>query len=257
MLNYIKSEFYRIFHSKEVYVLTIIFTGLLTAYNVILHLCQKLPYFQYANTRHSYGMIDMSMGVFIYLIIVICSMLDGSSIKNMKNSAAFGVNRNVIYFGRVIVHSCICLIMYLYLMGLHFFLGKWLLEDSGAEVAQIFIRSAIVCIPMFLGVVAAYHCIVFMNKNNLVSAVIMIIILDIMPRVMSLVGYKISQVKKISDMFMYNLMQVKFTETATGYVREYTWNTEAGVIRCIIAGISAVAIFSLIGVKYFQKKEIR
>lgn len=257
MLNYIKSEFYRIFHSKEVYILTAIFTGLLTAYNVVLYLCQNLPYFQYSNTGHSYGMIDTSMGTFIYIVIIICSMLDGSSMKNMKNSVAFGVNRRVIYFGRIIVQSCICLIMYLYLMGLYFGLGKLLLEDSGREVTQTFIRSTFVCIPMLLGVVVAYHCCMLFSKNNIVSAVIMIVIMSVVPQGMDLLAHKLTQIKGISDMLIYNLMQADFTETATGYARSYTWDTTTGIVQCIIAAISAIVVFSFVGMKTFRKKEIR
>lgn len=257
MLNYIKGECYRIFHSKEVYILTAIFTALLAAYNVILYMCRNLPGFDYCNTRHAYGMIDMSMSVFIYIIVVICSLLDGSSIKNMKNAVAFGINRRVIYFGRIIVHSGICLVMYLYLMGFHLWLGKMMLEDSGTEVTEAFIRSMFVCIPMFLGVVAAYQCFVFMNKNSLISAVYIITVLDIVPRIIGLMGYKIAQAKKIGDMLMYNLMQVKVVETPAGYAREYTWDTGVGITKCMIAGISAILIFSLVGMKYFQKKEIR
>lgn len=258
MLNYMKSEFYRIFHSKEVYLLTAIFTGLITAYNVILYLCQALPDFQYNNTWHSYGMIDTNMAVCIYLIIVICSMLDGSSIHNMKNTALFGVSRSVIYFGRMIVNSCVCLVMYLYLMGLHFFLGKLLLEDSGSEAVWIFVRSTFACIPMFLGVVAVYHCCIFMSRNNITAAALMIIVLVVVPMGVKVIGFQVEAAKRISDMLIYNLMGVEFVETAEGYYsRFFSWDTGTGVVKCIVAGISAIVIFSLIGIKYFQKKEIR
>ena len=253
-----KSECYRIFHSKEVYLLTVIFTVLITVFNLIHYFCaQSLPGFQYANTAFTYGAIDTAMTTFIYIIIVICSMLDGSSIRNMKNSAAFGTDRKVIYFGRMMTQSIICIVMYLYLMGLHLLLGKLLLEDSGKEATQIFIRSAIVCIPMFLGVVAAYHCCIFLNKNAISAAAIMIIILTVVPMGMKVLGYKLSGVKKVSDMLMYNLMQVEYVETAEGYLRKFSWDTTAGIVKCIIAGICAILIFSLIGTKYFQKKEIR
>lgn len=257
MLNFIKSEFYRIFHTKEIYILNAIFAGLITAFNVILYVSRNLPNFQYSNTHFSYGMIDTSMGMFIYFIIVICSTLDGSSMKNIKNSVTFGVNRGVIYFGRIIVQSCICLVMYLYLMGLHFYLGKLLLEDSGREISDIFIRSTFVCIPMFFGVVAAYHCFMLLNKNSITAAAIMIIVMVFVPKGADIIGYRISQVKKISDMLMYNLMQVKFTEAATGYIREYTWDTGAGIAKCLIAGICAIVVFAVIGMRYFRKKEIR
>lgn len=52
MLNYMKSEYYRIFHSKEVYLLTVIFTALLTTYNLIVYFCRVPPHFQYANTNN-------------------------------------------------------------------------------------------------------------------------------------------------------------------------------------------------------------
>lgn len=258
MLNYIKSECYRIFHSKEIYLLTGIFTVLIMAFNVIHYVCAgNLPGFQYANTAFTYGMIDTSMNTFIYIIIVICSMLDGSSLHNMKNAAAFGTDRKVIYFGRMVTQSIICIAMYLYLMGLHLFLGKLLLEDSGREATQMFIRSALVCIPMFLGVVAAYHCCILLNKNAITAAAIMIILLTVLPMGTTLLGYRLSGVKKVSDMLMYNLMRVNYVETAEGYLREFTWSTTAGIVKCMIAGISAILIFSLVGMKYFQKKEIR
>lgn len=258
MLNYMKSEFYRVFHSKEVYLLTVVFTGLLTAYNVILYLCRTLPGFQYNNTWHSYGMIDTNMAVLIYLIIVICSMLDGNSLHNIKNTALFGVSRRVIYFGRMMVNSCVCLGMYLYLMGLHFFLGKLLLEDSGREAAGIFIRSTFVCIPMLLGVVAVYHCCILMSRNSITAATLMLVVLVIIPMGVKVIGFKIEAVRRIGDMLICNLMEVEFLETAEGYYsRVFSWDTGAGVAKCILAGISGILIFSMIGIKYFQKKEIR
>ena len=76
MLNYIKSEFYRIFHSKELYLLTGIFAALLAAYNIILYFAQRsLPGFLYGNTHHAYIMIDASMGMFFYVIIINCVII--------------------------------------------------------------------------------------------------------------------------------------------------------------------------------------
>ena len=58
-------------------------------------------------------------------------------------------------------------------------------------------------------------------------------------------------------MLMRNLMQVQLVETATGYDRVYGWQTTEGVIRCIVAGVCAIVIFSVLGIKSMQKKEIR
>lgn len=258
MLNYIKSEFYRIFHSKEVYRLTGIFAILLAAYNVILYFAQRyLEGFTYGNTRHTYIMIDASMGVFFYIIIIICSSLDGSSIKNLKNSVGYGVDRKVIFFGRIIAQSIVCIVMYLGLMGFYYVLGKELLEDSGKQISDMFVRSTFVCIPMLLGALVIYHCCILWCKNTINAAVIMIVILDIIPRITDILAYKFQQIKGFSNMLMHNLMQVQLIETASGYDRVYSWQTTEGVIRCIIAGVCAIVIFSVLGIKSFQKKEIR
>lgn len=129
-------------------------------------------------------------------------------------------------------------------MGFHFLLGKLLLEDSGTEVTHSFITSTFVCIPMFLGVVAVYHCSILLIKNSVTAAALMVIILVIVPKEMSLLSYKIPQIKRISDMLMLNLMQVELVENISGgYQRSYTWDTTGGMIRCIIAGICAIVIF--------------
>ena len=258
MLNYMKSEFYRIFHSKEIYVLTGIFTILLATYNLGIYFCQALPNFQYANTWHTYGMVDTSMGVLIFIVIIICSTIDNTNLRNMKNTVAYGIDRKIVFLGRIITQSAVCLAMYLGLMGFHFGMGKLLLEDSGREASEMFIRSTFVCIPMFLGVVVIYHCCILWNKNAITAVSIMIVILMVVPKGMSLLAYKLPQFKKISDMLMYNLMQVQFVAKDTGgYLRVFTWDTTAGVIKCMIAGISAIVIFSIIGVRVLQKKEIR
>lgn len=258
MLNYIKSEFYRIFHSKEVYLLTGIFAALLAAYNIILYFVQRsLPGFLYGNTHHAYIMIDASMGMFFYVIIIICSSLDGSSLKNLKNSVGYGVDRKVIFLGRVITQAIICVVMYLGLMGFYYILGKALLEDSGREISEMFVRSTFVCIPMLLGALVLYHCCILWSNNTIISAVIMILILDIIPRGIDVIAYKFPQIRGFSNMLMRNLMQVQLVETATGYDRVYGWQTTEGVIRCIVAGVCAIVIFSVLGIKSMQKKEIR
>lgn len=257
MLNYIKSECYHIFHSKEVYLLTAVFTILLAVFNLIHYICLALPSFTYGNTAFTYSMIDTSMGTLIYIVIVICSILEGNSMKTMKNSVAFGVDRKVIFFGRMIVQSIICTVMYLYLMGLHFFLGKLLLEDSGREASELFIRSTFVCIPMFLGVIAAYNCFAILIKNNITAAIYMVLTLTIIPSIMDVLGRQLEGIKKVSDMLIYNLAQAEFVEAADSYIRQFTWDTTDGIIRCMIAGICAIVIFSFIGIKGLQKKEIR
>lgn len=119
-----------------------------------------------------------------------------------------------------------------------------MLEDSGTEVTHSFITSSFVCIPMFLGVVAVYHCSILLIKNSVTAAALMVIILVIVPKGMSLLSYKIPQIKRISDMLMLNLMQVELVENISGgYQRSYTWDTTGGMIRCIITGICAIVIF--------------
>ncbi|MEG0961260.1 MAG: hypothetical protein RR139_05100 [Lachnospiraceae bacterium] len=257
MLNYIKSECYRIFHGKEFYCLFAILTALITAMNVITYWFGKLPGFTYANTRFVYSTIDTSMHTFIYIIIVICSVMDGSSMHNLKNSAASGISRKTIYIGRLITQSIICIGMYVILMGFYFLLGKLLMENSGIIAAENFIRSAWVCIPMFLGVIAVYQCCVFLNKNTVSAMVIFITVLVAVPALLRMLGMKFIGIKRVSDLLIYNLLRVEFVETAAGYQRNYTWDTTEGIWKCIMIGIITVVLFTMIGIKYFQKKEIR
>ena len=58
MANYIKSEFYRIFHDKAIYLITLITTALAVLYNVVHYLALTwLTSFPYGNVRFVLSML--------------------------------------------------------------------------------------------------------------------------------------------------------------------------------------------------------
>ncbi len=65
MVNYMKSEFYRIFHDRTIYLLTAVITGLAVFVNVVLYLFEvNTTNFPYGNVRFSFINLITGMPIF-------------------------------------------------------------------------------------------------------------------------------------------------------------------------------------------------
>lgn len=80
MMNYIKSELYRVFHGREIYGFTGILAALAVLFNVVSHIFQMIDVqFLYGNTSFSYSNIVASPMLFGMMgAIVAMSLYEGN-----------------------------------------------------------------------------------------------------------------------------------------------------------------------------------
>ena len=108
MLNYIKSELYRVSHGKEVYLFTGILAVLSVLMNGVLYLFHTFtPDFPYGAIRFSLNTLTSSMEFLFFAGMLLAGFLISDEHKNgtLKNTVSFGITRVQIFTGKCIVCS--------------------------------------------------------------------------------------------------------------------------------------------------------
>jgi ABC-2 type transport system permease protein len=256
MFNYLKSEFYRIVRLKSVYFTFAFCAAITLLFNGALFYFRNEEGFRYATTKYSFSAIYTSMPILIYIVYMVCSVVIDDEFKSrtLKNSVAAGAKRNTIYFGRFIMELVIGVIFYVLINGFHIVLGLALLENSGSEYLHIFIRSLIACLPIYMACTAICHCLYYILDNAINVIFVFVVIVTLIPKAIGLAGMKISFLSKINDWLLTSMLEPKWDEA---YNLTLSWDTTNGFIRCYIAGIIGIIVFSMVGSILFNKKELK
>ena len=106
MLNYIKSELYRITHSATLYIVTLCFAAAPLLVNLMLFsFGRSIPDYPYSTTSFSYS--NIVANPMFYCIAALClvfALYEGNKKNgNLKNVVASGISREKIFAGQFIV----------------------------------------------------------------------------------------------------------------------------------------------------------
>ena len=157
MMNCIKSEFYRVFHTKAVYALTGACLMVVLLFNVVLWVMGKTGDFPWNITKYAFSTVEGDMHIPLFLSAVMGSVIVADDLKSrtLNHSVAFGISREQIYLSKVIVGivaAAFCLaVTEAGLIGS----GYLLLENSGPEYTFSLLRGTAASIPALIaGMVA-------------------------------------------------------------------------------------------------------
>lgn len=256
MLNYINSELFRISHNKKLYLLLGIVAALIIAMGVVLSVFGKDPKFPYATTAFALGNEYRSMNYLLIIVLVLAAYLDDNEYRQhtMKHSVAFGINRSTIYlarfFAQIIVSAVIYILMNVLLVGVSFSL----LQHSNMGEMNELLRAMTAGIPLFLTALAISHCFI-MNMESIISAeTYAIAIILILPMIMNMLGKQVDIIAKLAYWLPYNLATPFFNESS---VLQLTWNIPNGMWHCYLSGLLFTVIFTVAGLAFFRKREIK
>ena len=108
MINYIRSESYRILHTKEIYLFNLLLTAGVLALNGGIHVAAAtLPNIRYAKVQFVLSFLTGSMDFLFVAGAVMAVLLFSGERRNgvMKNAVAYGMSRSSLFFGKCIVSS--------------------------------------------------------------------------------------------------------------------------------------------------------
>ena len=260
MMNYIKSELYRVIHSKGIYILMGICGGLLLAMNLILYFVERdNPIFQYDTTLFSFSMVENSLGIVFILTVCLGCMIFADEYKNktIMNSIASGYSKTSIYIGKMIVGIIVSISALVIVLSVFIASGCLLLKNSGEEGELILeiIKVFGVYAPILITGLIAAITLSFLIGNVAGATWTWIGLFMGVPMISSLLEMKFAFFGELSKWLVFNLIGNGTVSETQGFVM--LWKTQDGLYRCLLAGFMGIAVFLIIGLLGVRRKEIK
>ena len=253
MLNYIKSECYRVMHSRSTYVMTGIMAVLPVLFHIILYVTgvasSTTQDFPYDITSFSFSFLAGSPMLFTYAGLIVAAVLYEEEHKNgnMKNAVAFGISREKLFLGKCMTAVLTATVIMALVLTAYIGSAWFLLEHTGPTSLKI--------ISMILGIaLLAYF------KNEVMAAMLWAVIVYVIPRVLLLAGmvllgqWGIEFLWDFAQLLPANLFQ--FGAKVNMSHCEVLWKTSQGMTKCVIVGIVGTVLAIVAGIVMLRKKEV-
>lgn len=256
MANYMKSEFYRMFRTRALYIMTgaclmavLLFVGVLWAMSVFT------VDFPWATTKYAFSTLEVAMHIPMFLSAVMGSLVVSEELKHrtFNNSVAFGIPREQIYLAKVIVGitaSAFCLfVTEAGLIGS----GYLLLENSGAAYTLSLLKGTAACIPAWIAVMVAFMSLYYVTGSGSTSIWIWLLVIVAAPIVVNLLGMRFDFCARLASWLLYSMVT---SVTPTEEWLEFNWSTAAGFLKCQEAGVIGISLFIVLGIWAIHRREL-
>jgi len=260
MINYLKSEIFRISRTKSVYIFPLMLNLGIIA---ILGITRYFAYldgvdFPYNNSAFIFLTIQSMLQSVIFLIPIIVNIIFADEHKNgtFKNPISYGVNRHVLFFGKLILMTIYSLVALTFTVISIIFFTNLMMESgsvSDLRSQRNMIEGIIGALPLLLALLSLSHMLSFVLKKTsshwTAFFLITIAIPTILARVQSGVGSR----------FIGILLDVTPMSILVGIAQlgriDMTWELipwgQSIIIFLIYFGIS-----TLIGLGKFTKQDV-
>lgn len=259
MTSYIKSELYRLFHSKGGYLFIAICSLLLISANIVLAAVgHSDESFRYANTYFSLSLLYSDLPIVFILCVSVVSIVFGNEHNNhtLKNSISYGITRGSIYFGKLVVELVYAFVAFLIIVGLDIASSYLLLENSGPGNLELLMKAFLVALPLLFFAIATSNCFIFILESTGGAITAILLLLVAFPTVSGYLGLKFEFFATLTKILPWNMMNsIGFDYDALKLI--LPWEGSEGYYNYWFYGIVQMVLFVLIGYFVFRKKEIK
>lgn len=257
MLNYIKSEFYRVLHTKDIYLFTGVISILFVLMNIILFVSNtNLDNFPYGTVSFSLNAIIGGMTwLFVAGALVVATLYSGEKkYGTLKNTIAYGISREHIFLGKCMV-SCVVAFFSMIIIFIAYIGSACLLLSGPVNVPIKELISGVFAVLLcaFASVILAVALFQFFDKEIL-AAIVWLLVMDYIPQLCFYAGLKIDILNKIAQWLPWNYLKYEVRANMSGY--QCLWNTSFGLMKCIVTGVIGIGVFTVLGLVLTRKKEV-
>lgn len=253
MRNYIKSELYRLSHTKEFYMTLFFFALVALLPSILLRIFGK----SYATTSFLYFAPVSNPMIYLFSGIIICSVFYDSQFKHgsLKNTIASGISRSKIFLSQCFVASLGSTVILLTTLLVFILGGELLLKNAGPLTYHDIIKESLFLYLISLSTLPFILGITTMIKNSFLSGLTAFFILSPLPKLITLLALRFRS--EIFIKIVEYLPENIFAQNIIGsdYVFLY-WNTPEGAFKYLLSGAVSIFVFVLIGLYVFRKKEL-
>lgn len=254
MMNYIKSEFYRVTHTKGIYYTA----GILFALAVLLN--TGIYYFgsQYATTSFSYSnLVALPMVFLVGGTIIAYFLYEGNKRNgNMKNTIAGGIPRTKVFLGECFVSLVVSTVIMVLTLSVWVISAELLLEKTGPVELMDLLSE----VPAVYLIAAAGLCsgIVFLEifEKNTMGILAWFSIWFIVPRILRYLGIRFEVIYDIAMWLPNNLFTMINGQHVNTQECITAWDTAGGLVKCVVSGSAGIVIFLLSGVILLRRKDL-
>jgi len=259
MSNYFKSEIYRLIHNKWTYLFMGICSLLLLASNIVLAAVKYTDSsFTYATTDFSFSNAYTSMQMVFLLCITVSFIVFDNEYKNstMKNSITYGIQRGTIYFGKLFIQILYAIAAFAIIIGIHILSAYLMLENSGLNELETYIRSCLACLPFFIFGLAAANAFAFVIEGTGGAVAASSGVMVAFPLICTLLGMRFWIFQKLGELLPWNMIGSAKYDAVKKVLLMY-WDTDSGFLNCWVSGIIQAVLIVGIGYVLFSRKEIK
>ncbi len=278
MFNIIKSDLYRLFRGKAIYIVTavIIFLSVISivtlspghvglstsSSNLSLENAELLAKISTVNSLKEFRDVIKSIGTFaldkevigqnvnlyyVFIVVVVIVLTVDFSNKSIKNTLASAISRKKYYFSKLLLVLGISTFFVLLNNYFTYFLN---ITVNGKEFASSFMeitKLTIYQIPLIYGIISLLICFAFSfmktSTFNTLSIPFIMVFQLIASGIITLFRLK-------ADIFYNYEIQYALCNLANNPTNSY-------ILKCAILGIIYVIVFNFIGYNLFKKAEIK
>lgn len=258
MINYMKSEWYRIANSKEIYILTGVLSGLTILLNLMLYISnRKIENFRYGTVSFSLSFLVAQLIFILVAGMAVVGILFSGEKRNgiLKNAIAYGISREKIFLGKCVTGtvSAICsmiVILTAYIGSAVLLLDRGVVEEPVKMLLEGIIAVLVMAVAAVILAVAFFG---YFEKDVLAIGAWFVIIYAI-PWICSLAGLKFDLFRRIAEWMPYNYLQMEVIANMSGW--KCLWETPEGLGKCLISGTAGVVIFMFTGIVLCRKRDV-
>lgn len=258
MLNYLKSELYRVFHSSGLYLFIGVCSLLVFAFNLVLWAFDfTTTNFPWATIKFSFSTLATSMNVVMFLTAALASIIvvDEFKFRTLSNSIAFGISRTKIYITKLLITLLASFLSLVIIEGVYIGSGYLLLDTSNSLALPNLLTATVACIPSFIAGFTATVTLYFILGSMTSAIWSWIGIIVGIPMITSILGLKFKFFEWLDSWLIFQVTtSYTFDENIGAIV--YLWSSKEGMCHCLLAGFLGIIVFLIIGILGFRKKEL-
>lgn len=261
MINYIKSECYRIFHTKSIYITALILSGLTFSFNLVLWLFGRYaPNFSYATTSFSYSNLVGEPMLYCTAAFLIAAILYEGERKNgsRKNSIAYGISRTDLFLGKCLVSLFAAFLVLIPVMTVFAGSAVLLLPRQGPVTLQDLLMElpAVSLVAIFSIILGIFMLELF--EQSIFGILAWYCILFGIPKILFYLSIKLEFLQTAAFWMPANFfrdlahpdMQVTTKTCIT------VWDTGAGMGKCLAAGGIGILLFGFLAIVTLRKRDL-
>lgn len=255
MLNYIKSEFFRMAHNRNLHIAVGACGALMIVLVVVLKLFSKDPAFSYANTKFALSNIYMNMGTLLIVTVVMSAFMHGDEDKQhtIKHSVSFGIKRSTIYIGRFCVQMAVSCLIYVVLVSLFTVASYLLLPHSNLGELESLIRVSIGGCTCLIAALSVTHYFSMSVESQHAATVgpLAIVVLVAVPYILNTLGRKVEVFRIVGGFFPASAIDTGSSLVSGGA------DVMQGVVSALLIGAVWTIVFCILGIRKFNRLEVK